>query len=265
MSFLQKGPWRLKRWVSLFAGRADKLMNVARHRQVWPLLRLGLAPAFEHSHLESLDISMLVDVGANRGQFSALMNLFNPTVRVVAFEPIAPARDTFMRWADPDRFDIRDIAIGRSPGQQEMFVSDMDDSSSLFTASAEQDHWFPGTASGHKQRVCVGTLAKELATADIPAIGSMLKIDVQGAELDVLVGAAEAIQAFEFVYVEASFARLYVGQALAGDVVGFLVSEGHHLESIHNVLLDEAAIVQADFLFRRQVDHNQCEREATRP
>ena len=55
---------------------------------------------------------------------------------------------------------------------------------------------------------------------------ALLKIDVQGFELEVLRASRPLLGAFEHVYVEASFEVLYAGQALAGDVAAFLRAHG---------------------------------------
>ncbi len=59
----------------------------------------------------------------------------------------------------------------------------------------------------------------------------LLKADVQGAELDVLVGAGEYVKKLLAVVVEVEFAELYKGQPLFFDVHPFLLQQGfnfHH-------------------------------------
>jgi hypothetical protein len=52
--------------------------------------------------------------------------------------------------------------------------------------------------------------------------------------------------------VEASFIELYVGQALATDVVGFLLGHGFNLMCVANLSYGKSARpIQADFLFSR--------------
>jgi len=58
---------------------------------------------------------------------------------------------------------------------------------------------------------------------------ALLKLDVQGFELSALQGCGRLLERFRYVYVEASFIELYVGQALATEVIGFLFSRGFNL------------------------------------
>ena len=60
-------------------------------------------------------------------------------------------------------------------------------------------------------------------SVDVPCL---MKIDVQGYELEVLQGAEKLLPSVEFLLVECSFTELYLGQALAGEVVAYLHQRG---------------------------------------
>jgi len=58
---------------------------------------------------------------------------------------------------------------------------------------------------------------------------------------------------FKYVYVEASFIELYVGQALAGEVVAHLLSKNFELLCVANLSTGKSKRpIQADFLFIRR-------------
>jgi hypothetical protein len=60
----------------------------------------------------------------------------------------------------------------------------------------------------------------------------------------------------EFVYVECSFVELYVGQAMAGEVVTWLQKRGFALTGIGSLTQGPSGVgVQADLLFRRGVNN----------
>src|SRR6186713_954646 len=53
-------------------------------------LRGRVAAAIEHgSILKSLNFNTIVDIGANRGQFSLAARHYFPQARIIAFEPLA--------------------------------------------------------------------------------------------------------------------------------------------------------------------------------
>jgi hypothetical protein len=80
----------------------------------------------------------------------------------------------------------------------------------------------------------------------------MLKIDVQGFELNVLKGAERSLTDIDHLYIELSFAPLYVGQPLASEVVAWLAQRGFVLAGIYHVEPDQAGrSIQADVHFQR--------------
>jgi len=98
-------------------------------------------------------------------------------------------------------------------------------------------------------------LADFVSGGDIKA-PAMLKLDVQGFELDALVGCEGLMERFSHVYVECSFMELYTGQALADEVILWLKERNFRLRGVYNVFYDkEGQAIQGDFLFK----WNHCE------
>jgi FkbM family methyltransferase len=60
---------------------------------------------------------------------------------------------------------------------------------------------------------------------------SLLLLDLQGVELDVLKGAKETLKRTEFIYTEVSLTELYAKQALFSDILVFLNKQGFFLQS----------------------------------
>ena len=77
-----------------------------------------------------------------------------------------------------------------------------------------QSSMFPGAAEKETRQVSVLPLSQALVDTSIP-LASLLKIDVQGFELDVLQGCEDILNRFSHLYIECSFIELYEGQALA--------------------------------------------------
>ena len=81
---------------------------------------------------------------------------------------------------------------------------------------------------------------------------SLLKIDVQGYEMDVLQGCEGILEKFRYLYVECSFIELYEGQALAGQIIAWLEERNFILSSVHNLYYDKSGMaLQGDFLFSK--------------
>ena len=135
-----------------------------------------------------------------------------------------------------------------------MNVAMRDDSSSLLPITALQTSIFPHTDQVGIEEVRIAPLC-DFLTNDMIEQPSLLKIDVQGYELDVLGGSETCLDRFDVVYVEASFMELYQGQPLASDVIDALNEKGFRLAAIHNLChAQDGRAVQADFLFERRLE-----------
>jgi hypothetical protein len=146
---------------------------------------------------------------------------------------------------------LRETAIGTKNGTEMIHVSGRDDSSSFLPITTLQEQMFPGTAEVGQQSVGVGPLREFVSAEDIgpPAL---LKLDVQGYELETLKGCEGLLHRFAYAYVECSFMELYAGQASATEVVDYLHRHGFVLKGVYNLAYDrKGAAVQGDFLFSR--------------
>lgn len=235
-------------------GKAGRLLFVPLYRRG---LRRGVAAAIEHTailaFLKAREVSDVVDVGANIGQFSLLCRYWLPQAKIWAFEPLRTPAERFRAVFenDPDTR-IFEAAIGATPSESDIHVSRAVDSSSLLPIGAAQSQMFPGTEESHLERVRVAPLDTFLKR-EVLSENSLLKIDVQGYELEVLGGCENLLDRFSAVYVECSFVELYEGQALAHEVIDWIHAKGFHLARIGWVTLGKSGMsVQGDFLFLRE-------------
>ncbi|AWN17517.1 Methyltransferase FkbM [Salinisphaera sp. LB1] len=193
-----------------------------------------------------------MDVGANRGQFALAARRCFPNARIVSFEPLSGPAAVYQAVFDEDRRARLVIAaLGPEPGEAEIHRSARDDSSSLLPITAAQDALFPGTAEAGTETIRVARLAEHLS-AEAIGTPALLKLDVQGFELQALAGCEDLLERFTWVYVECSFIELYVGQAFADEVIAWLRERGFQLCGVYHMAYDgDGRAVQADFLFRR--------------
>ena len=214
----------------------------------------GVAASIEHRPaLEAYGFKTIIDVGANRGQFSLLMAGLSPDADIIAFEPlIAAYKKLFQMTRGLPKVRAINSAIGEERAMMLMNVSKRADSSSLLPIGAAQVRIFPGTGHDHQEDVQLAPLSDFIGPKEISS-PSLLKIDVQGYEINVLRGAADHLQTIDVVYIEASFIELYDGQPLASDVIDELLAYRFRLAGVYNLSLDKnGKAVQADFLFERR-------------
>jgi FkbM family methyltransferase len=236
--------------VRLARTRATKLGRLAQHPGYWRSARQGVVASVEHHAVPfSDDIRTVFDVGASRGQFALFAVERFPKAQVTCFEPLPESRAALASVLD-GRVEVRPVAVGAAPGTAELQVSAQDDSSSLLPIGSRQIAEFPGTARASTLEVPVVALEAEIGPATPGP--RLLKIDVQGLELEVLKGAGRALDLIDEAFIECSFVELYEGQALADEVVAFLLDRGLRLAGIYGISYSaDGSAVQADFLFRR--------------
>jgi FkbM family methyltransferase len=244
--------------VTRIVAKARKLFKVLRHADYRHARRAGkMWAGIEHERmLKTLDIATLVDVGANRGQFAVVMRHCFPQARIVSFEPL-PVPATLFRnvFARDPLVTLHQVAVGKESCDATIHIAGADPASSLLPITNLQSDLFPGTSEVRTETVRVAPL-NAVITRDEIVPPAMLKIDVQGYELNTLKGCESLLDAFNYVYIECSFMELYQGQALASEVCAHLIERGFRLDGVHNLHYNaDGRAIQADFLFTKGANH----------
>jgi FkbM family methyltransferase len=232
-----------------------KLLSILSSYFYSMALLKGCAAAVEHETLLRLNgFKTVLDIGANRGQFALVARHCNPGARIISFEPLQRPASTFRKvFAKDKKVAFHWAAIGIETGRQTIHVSARDDSSSLLPISKEQCQLFPGTHEDHTETIEVRTLDEVISHEDVIS-PALLKLDVQGYELEALKGCESLIDLFYYVYVECSFVELYENQALADEVIRYLDERGFSLTGVYNLAYDKQGLaIQGDFLFRNKM------------
>ncbi len=229
--------------------QARKVVASLASSSMWPGMRRGVFPTVDHfAVLHHVRPRIVIDVGAHRGQFALAVRRELPGTRVISFEPQPDAADIYRRVVCDA--DLRTVALGASVGTATLHLSRASDSSSLRVIGGNQTAYFPGTDEVGEIAVNVSTVDAEVVLDGAPG-PVLLKIDVQGTELDVLRGAQRTLAAIEWVYVELSFVELYLGQDLAPAVIAHLDRAGFDVAGVYNVARSSTGVaLQADWLFR---------------
>jgi FkbM family methyltransferase len=133
--------------------------------------------------------TVLYDVGANVGFFTILgARLVGPTGRVIAFEPLPDNVAVLRHNVALNAFDnvtVFECAVARASGTAELRLAAEPTWAKLSAEGA-------AAAPGDSLRVRVVTIDELIDAGTIPP-PALLKIDVEGAELDVLAGMSRAL------------------------------------------------------------------------
>jgi len=238
---------------TLFYLRLNKFKKILPDPYLFSAFLKGVAAGMEHqSVIQGLKCRLVVDIGANRGQFALVARKYFPDAKIISFEPLKEPAELFRRLfrLDPGVV-LHEIAIG--PGNREgtIHVSREDDSSSLLPITSLQNKLFTGTDEKEVRTIQVKPLDAVLNPRDIET-PALLKLDVQGFEKSALEGCGSLLSMFSWVYVECSFIELYAGQSLANEVILYLNDFGFVLSGVYNLSYDKkGSAIQGDFLFKK--------------
>ena len=228
--------------------RLRKYAKLLQTPACWPALGQGVAATLEHdTALGRERFATVIDVGANKGQFATYARLRWPHARLICFEPLPEPRAKLAR-VTRGRAELHACALGAAAGEAEMHLASRVDSSSLLALGERQKAIFSMDESG-RLRVPIQRL--DVCIRPPLARPSLLKIDVQGFELEVLKGATGLLPEIDLVYAEASDQELYEGQALLGEIKTFLEVAGFQACGYFNEQFHHGHRIQADCLFRR--------------
>lgn len=239
--------------------RACKLVHLAPHALYRQGLKLGVAAAIEHEGaMRSISFNTLIDVGANIGQFSLMARHVRPTAIIHAIEPLSSMAAQYERlFAGDPRTTLHRFAAGTAAMTMEINVSNHPDSSSLLPISERQAALFPGTHKSSVETVNVIRIDDVLPVEKLNA-PVLIKLDVQGFELEALKGMPNLLSSAQWVYVEVSFMILYEGQPLADEIIYWLRDQGFSLAGVYNPTFSiDGVNIQADLLFKRTMSTNQ--------
>lgn len=166
-------------------------------------------------------IDLLVDVGANQGQFAQKFRDSGFEGAMCSFEPLSSAFHLLKRAAASDaRWTVVRTALGEMSGEAELNVSANAVSSSLLTIT--ETHLRAEGTSGTTRREPVPVTTLDFQLAKTPGEALWLKLDVQGYEHQVLLGASKTLRRTAVIQCEISFRELYIGQATYINLLNFL-------------------------------------------
>lgn len=207
--------------------------------------------------LRDLGITLVLDVGANVGQYAQWVRETGFAGRIVSFEPLREEFAQLGRAAAEDPgWEVRNEALGDLDGEAEIHVSQDSVASSFLDLSDYAKTDWPWRETNYVERQPVkiqrlDTLAPVLLRDDDR---TLLKLDVQGYEMAALRGAEDTLDRVAAVQCELSLVELYEGQPRMWELLRHLDARGFRPIGLEPVVADPATghQLQLDGLFVRR-------------
>jgi FkbM family methyltransferase len=208
---------------------------------------------YSFNKLVQQDIETLIDVGANQGQFAIAWKKFYPGSKIFSFEPVPETFDKLKANTQTfSNISTLNMALGSKPGTLSIYKNGHSHASSFLKVSQFQKEHIPATAHEEPEEVSVSTL--DTISKEFGDLGcSVLKLDVQGFEREVLMGAEEVLKKINFLIIEMSFRPMYEGELLFEKMDDLLKQFGFKIVAPLGFLqTNDLQIPQIDFLYERK-------------
>jgi FkbM family methyltransferase len=207
--------------------------------------------AGKFSWLQEMGIRTVLDVGANVGKFTNLISDILTDVNIYSFEPLAECFDELTKNTKHlENVKCFNYALGEEQSEITIYHNEFSPSSSILKMKELHRDIYPSTANSVEEIVQI----KDMDSLNdkinwIPK--TLMKIDVQGFEINVLKGATSSLNNIDVLIIETLFVELYENQTQFDDIYSFLVKRNFSYRGNHEQIKDPKSgrILWADAVF----------------
>lgn len=202
-------------------------------------------------HLNESSTDIILDIGGGNGDTAAIFAKHFPKTKIVVMEPVkknlanmaavlsANSNLVLIPKAAGSKTATEKIFIGRNQNASSFFEMKADDKSKLFSGDIE----VADVESVEVVRIDDIVLASEKV--------SILKMDIQGAELDALKGASETLKRTSIVVLEVNNHDHYKGAPRYNEIDAYLCEQDFELFDIHPSTYDDGKLKEWDVIYRK--------------
>lgn len=198
-------------------------------------------------------ITHVIDVGANCGQYASGLRELGYTGKISSFEPQSGAFLKLQQKAAHDpNCDVYPFALGQNEENANIHITQNSFSSSILPMTELHAANVHHIQTVKTESILVRKLDQVFSDLVEPSETVLLKIDTQGYEKEVLLGGLNSIQQITLLQLEMSLFQLYSGETLFRDMLNFLHSLHFRLYALEGDNLSDkktGQLLQIDGIF----------------
>lgn len=199
------------------------------------------------------NINVVLDIGANLGQYATILREFGYENKIISFEPISFIYNELKNNSSKDdNWEAVQLALGNFDGETIINISKNNQSNSILNILPSHINISPNAEYISKEKIKVNRLDTVIENyCDINNDKIFLKIDSQGYEKYILEGASNSLTQIKGIQLEMSLKPLYENEMVFEDMIIYLKRLGFSLMSIEIGLTDKNSgeIFQVDGIF----------------
>jgi FkbM family methyltransferase len=176
---------------------------------------------------------VILEAGAHMGFDTYGLSKVWPSGQIHAFEPVPSVYDSLVqRVMKCKNVKTYNIALGKENGTAEMYVSGgTSTASSSLLQPSKHLNLFPSVTFADKINVQLKKMDDWLHDQNLDRV-DLLWLDMQGYEVNALLGATKILQKASVIYTELCKTELYAGLVTQEDYIAFLKQRGFELVSV---------------------------------
>lgn len=190
--------------------------------------------------IQSNNIDVILDVGANIGQYGGEMRNLGFKGRIISFEPM---KDAFLKLAKNTKndplWDIYQSSLGERDGTATINIAKNSVSSSLLNNLPQLTKSAPEASYVKQEEIKIARLDTLFDSLNLSEKNVYLKVDTQGYEEKVLEGASNSLSKIRGIQLEMSFVPSYEGALTYEKLKTKLENLGFTLMAIENGFYDK--------------------------
>ena len=178
--------------------------------------------------LMDLKINTVIDVGSNKGQFILLIEKLYKNIQIYSFEPILELYEKQKKFfRNNENIKFFNSGLGAYKSNKKLNITRKKDSSSVLEIKNSN-------LLGKKFEILeereIQILTLDSALKDYNLYNNiLLKLDVQGYELEVLKGANKLLSKIKYIIIEIVDSEFYHNQVIGSDILDYLTKNNYKI------------------------------------
>jgi FkbM family methyltransferase len=196
-------------------------------------------------------IDLIIDVGANIGQFAKEMRSLGYQGEILSFEPVRSSYETLLENTKNDPlWRPINLALGSASGEARINTSNLSVLNSILKFNEfALNSWETLEANNSSELIKITTLDDFVINNKLDHRRIFLKLDTQGYDLEAFKGSLRCISAVKILQSEISFIPIYQGMPSFNESLAFYVSSGFQVSSFFPVTQrPNGAVIEMDCL-----------------